>query len=78
LNDGTVLIVGGYRDGDVLASAELYDPADGAWRPTAPTILPREGHEATLLADGRVLVAGGSAGLEAPLAPEIYEPGSGS
>ena len=66
LPDGRVLVVGG--NGDVeggggtwsLASAELYDPASGTWRVTAPLSVPRLGHSATLLADGRVLVVGGT------------------
>jgi hypothetical protein len=71
-----VLVVGGYRERDVLASAEIYDPVAGTWTATVPTIMPREGHVATLLVDGRVLVAGGRAGLETPLESEIYDPGT--
>jgi len=67
LPDGRVLLVGGYFNpgispggGRVLATAQRYDPATGAWTPAAPMATPRSGHTATLLRDGTVLVAGGS------------------
>jgi hypothetical protein len=31
LDDGTVLVVGGFDGTDVLASVEIYDPATGTW-----------------------------------------------
>jgi hypothetical protein len=40
-------------------TAELYDPAAGAWRGAPPMTAARYFHTATLLRDGRVLVAGG-------------------
>jgi len=67
LPDGRVLLVGGYYNpgispggGRVLAAAQRYDPATGAWAPAAPMATPRSGHTATLLRDGTVLVVGGS------------------
>lgn len=55
-----------------LASAEIWDPATGAWTATAALPAPRAGHNATTLADGRVLVTGGgSAGAD------LYQPASG-
>lgn len=44
----------------VLATAELYDPANGTWSRTGPMAVPRYGATAVTLADGRVLVAGDS------------------
>jgi hypothetical protein len=67
LRDGRVLFAGGYfcaaagQDG-ILATAEIYDPATGAFTPTGSMHAPREFHTATLLADGRVLIAGGLSG----------------
>lgn len=62
LADGRVLVAGGCSTLDcqaVLASAELFDPASGAWTPTGALVSPRSGHTATLLPGGDVLFAGG-------------------
>jgi hypothetical protein len=65
LSDGRVLVTGGVdAGGAVLATAEIYDPASGAWSLTAsPMSVARAGHTATLLGDGRVLVAGGTSSV---------------
>jgi N-acetylneuraminic acid mutarotase len=63
LDDGRVLAVGGYQQGDVLlASAELYDPETGSWQATAPLPSPRVAFGLVRLPDGCVLVAGGFTG----------------
>ena len=63
LPDGTVLVAGGYtaypREGITLASAEIYDPLTGAFRPTGAMPWARGRFTATLLPTGDVLVAGG-------------------
>jgi hypothetical protein len=72
LQDGRVLVVGGYSVTIVpvdWASAEIYDPTTNdpstndpsasTWSPTQPMHAARSGHHATLLLDGRVLVTGG-------------------
>ena len=68
LEDGRVLVAGGSGDVDTgggvnaavsLDSAEIYDPATGAWSDAAAMSVPRAMHTATLLPDGNVLVAGG-------------------
>ena len=79
LNDGRVLVAGGYADG-VTASAELYDPKSGTFSETASLLAARCKHTAGLLPDGRVLIAGGSAneGWNANLSSaEIYDPRTG-
>ncbi|MEM7307348.1 MAG: kelch repeat-containing protein [Planctomycetota bacterium] len=60
LDDGRVLIAGGYGNAGVLASTVLYDPAAGTFSAGASMGSPRVLHTATKLDDGRVFVAGGS------------------
>jgi plastocyanin len=66
LPDGTILAVGGQRNGKWSADpqpvlpAEIYDPATNHWTLTPPMAHPRQYHSiAVLLPDGRVLTAGG-------------------
>ena len=60
-----------------LASAELYDPATGAWTPTGSLVVARGRQTATLLTSGKVLVAGGYNGV--PLnSAELYDPAAGT
>jgi hypothetical protein len=68
LPSGLVLAAGGETDtcggnacsfAGTVRSAELYDPATGAFHTIGDMIFAHEGHTATLLADGRVLIAGG-------------------
>jgi hypothetical protein len=75
LNDGRVLIAGGYRvDETPINSAELYDPKAGTFSPTANMIISRYGHTATSLLDGRVLITGGDLDASA----ELYDPSTGT
>jgi hypothetical protein len=76
LSDGRVLIVGGMvRNGDPLASAEIFDPASRSFQSTASLPEPRFGHTATLLATGQVLIAGGYTGQTTVLASAVlYDP----
>jgi N-acetylneuraminic acid mutarotase len=63
LDDGRVLAVGGYRDGDVLLSTtELYDPKSGTWQLTGELPTTRVAFGLVKLAGGRVLLAGGFGG----------------
>lgn len=72
LEDGRVLVAGGYDEGVALASAEVYDPVTGAWTATLGGMsAPRAGHTATPLGNGTVLVAGGYNGAYLDTA-EIY------
>lgn len=70
LQDGRVLIVGGYHYNaslcnspgwEPLASAEIYDPVSETFSPTEPMAVGRAFQTATRLPDGRVLIAGGFA-----------------
>lgn len=74
---GAVLVAGG-SDSDLLhaalASAELYDPATGTWRPAASMGEGRMVHTATLMPDGKVLVVGGMDDLAGLTSAEVYDP----
>jgi FtsP/CotA-like multicopper oxidase with cupredoxin domain len=66
LPDGTIMAVGGQRNGKWSADpqpvlpCEIYHPATNTWSATAPMAHPRQYHSiAVLLPDGRVLTAGG-------------------
>ncbi len=77
LANGEVLVAGGTNSvsgGSPLASAELYNPATGAWTLTGNMTVPREGPQAVLLQNGQVLVAGGSNDSSA----ELYNPSTGA
>ena len=64
LADGRVLVVGGHsgqrRSLEILASAEVYDPASGSFEAVGSLNTARHKHDAVLLADGRVLILGGA------------------
>ena len=81
LPDGQVLVNGGVDAPDnrlegAHLEAELWNPADGQWRPAASAALPRLYHgNAILLPDATVLTGGG--GLPGPLTNanvEVYYP----
>lgn len=63
LQNGKVLIAGGFNDTDILATAELFDPSTGTFTPTGAMTTARFAHTATLLANGKVLITGGSPSL---------------
>src|SRR5258708_2881919 len=75
LSNGKVLIAGGSGasgPGNILASAEIYDPQSGAFLPTGKLNEPRSRlPDSTGLLDGRVLIVGGAASAE------IYDPKTG-
>ncbi len=82
LDDGRVLIAGGQgteasesNPMGLVASAELYDPASGAWTVTGDMQAPRSGHAAVMLPDGRVLVVGG---LFLAATTEVFDPLAGT
>src|ERR1035441_9082854 len=64
LPNGKLLAAGGYSTNIIaslnyLATAELYDPANGTWTLTGAQVAPRAFHTATLLPNGKVLIVGG-------------------
>jgi N-acetylneuraminic acid mutarotase len=81
LADGSVLVVGGSRKGQPLASAERYFPDSLAWQPAGALSAPRIYAAVAVLLDGRVMLAGGgSASLQTAATTgrvDIYDPESG-
>src|SRR5690348_3587831 len=72
LPNGKVLVAGGNSTNDLLSSAELYDPASGAWTATGSLNVKRAYHTATLLLNGKVLVAGGDGVTNILSSAELY------
>ena len=83
LTTGLVLIAGGCvlpscETGERSASAELFDPATGAFTPVSSMTIPHVGNSATRLPDGRVLIAGGWSGVRPTASAELYDPATGA
>jgi N-acetylneuraminic acid mutarotase len=86
LPNGKVLVAGGLNNTNnscdngrclTLNTAELYDPATGAWTFTGNLNGAREQHTATLLPNGKVLVVGGNP-YGTPTSAELYDPSTGT
>jgi N-acetylneuraminic acid mutarotase len=83
LQNGKVLVAGGYtvvnNNFSFLNTAELYDPATGAWSYTGSLNKNRSAHSATLLQNGKVLAAGGINGDDyVTNSAELYDPATGA
>lgn len=76
LPDGRILMTGGIaREGEPLASAEIYEPGSGKFVPAGTMNAARYGHTATLLGNDRILIAGGTGADGKSLSEaEIYDP----
>jgi hypothetical protein len=75
LNDGTVLLTGGFDQNGVTNSAEIYDPSTQSFTAVGNMAVARFAHSAALLPDGRVLVAGGfDNNYDSVSTAEIYDP----
>ena len=78
LNNGKVLVAGGFDNaGNVLDSAEVYDPGERKFVAVGNLMSDhRVFHTATLLSNGKVLVAGGATNLSGDTtnSADIYDP----
>src|SRR6266446_7771384 len=77
--DGLYCIPFEYDECDVKKSAEVYEPATGAWSFTDTPKLPRVGHTSTRLPNGKILTAGGFTNHFdnfLPVTSELFDPGS--
>lgn len=73
LQNGTVLVAGGFAGMGALSSAELFDPATETFTQISSMKVRRGGGTATLLLDGRVLFCGGG-DREPTTTAELFEP----
>src|SRR6185312_15389075 len=83
LNDGTVLVLGGYLPDSAgqhhaLNSAEIFDPATSTFHATGSMTVARVQPVAELLPDGDVLVLGGENGTSVASGSEIYSAAHGT
>ncbi|MFZ0462970.1 MAG: kelch repeat-containing protein, partial [Candidatus Acidiferrales bacterium] len=80
LNNGEVLIVGGYNYSTrtYLTGAELYNPLTGTFSVTGSLHTARMNHTATLLQNGMVLVVGGHNTTGNITSAELYNPSTGT
>jgi hypothetical protein len=79
LNNGKILVTGGFDGATYLSSAELFDPVTRTFTATGSMTTARVDHTAALLNNGKVLIAGGFGGSgDSPLASaELYDPATG-
>ncbi|MBM9589574.1 kelch-like protein [Leptospira sp. 201903075] len=79
LQNGKVLIIGGYDGRLILPDSEVYDPSINSFSIVSPMNIPRTHNTATLLNDGRVLITGGFGKQSEKLkSAEVFHPGTSS
>ena len=75
LNDNTVFVAGGYRDGtNTTNTSAIYTPSTGHWAGKAQMTTARGKHAATVLTTGEVVVTGGISGTTSIQNVEVYRP----
>jgi N-acetylneuraminic acid mutarotase len=80
LSNGKVLVAAGFNDifTNYLASAELYDPANGTWTNTGSLHIGRDSSTMIALPNGKVLMVGGAQlPSDASASVETYDPATG-
>lgn len=77
LDDGRVLVAGGFGDAGPLASAEIFDPVTARWTSAGQMSIARSFAALARLPDGRVLIVGGGAVNLRTDRPDIFDPKTG-
>jgi len=78
LQDGRILVTGGFDGIMTRQTATVYDPIMNTWSAQFPMSTPRQGHTATMLSSGMILLAGGANQGVVLNAAEEYDMVSGS
>jgi large repetitive protein len=80
LQNGSVLVVGGWNLAVVEATAEVYSPTTGTWTGTGSVNLARYGAPAVTLPNGKVLFAGGCVNNcnDITSSAELFDPATGT
>lgn len=78
LSSGKILVIGGNNGGVAIASAEIFDPATGAFSATGFLSGARYSHASTLLTNGQVRVTMRSSGSGPLSSAELYNPLTGT
>jgi WD40 repeat protein len=83
LLNGQVLVAGGLNNTNVppkgdVATADLWDPSTGLFKPTGLLLYGRTSHIAVPLLSGEVLIVGGETDSGPALYAELYDPSKGS
>lgn len=74
--DGKVLVIGGWIDGRITNTTELFDPVTGRSSPGPPLSVPRSSPTVVRLMDGKILIAGGYDGRAVRSDAQVYDPQS--
>jgi hypothetical protein len=74
LQDGRLLVAGGWKGTGTVSSVEIFDPATESWTLAAPMHRARMSAAGVVLADGRVVVGGGEDTGDYLSSIEIYDP----
>jgi len=75
LQDGGVLLIGGWTKNGVTTSIERFNPKTDRFEPFGALMQARDGFSATALLDGNILIAGGYAeGMRRLNSVEIFDP----
>ena len=74
---GTIYVLGGRSQGNVVGTAYAYTPATNVWRTFAPLPTPRDNLAAAVL-NGKIYALGGLVNGTASTVVEVYDPATGT